>query len=444
MYSILHRHKGIAVAIIALATAGFSLWLLATGGLSDLASPSKRCVAEVNSGCITLRDYRREMLKFSNLFKDRQMETLVREQVLSNLIMQELLYQKAKSLFLVASDVEVIETIKSDPTFQEGGLFTASKYKEVLSRVGMTPEEYEEYLRKALSIQKFLRLLNNGVYLAEEELKVNLLVDSTLLSGKLYLVAPSETISRYVPTDKELLEYYQKNREAFKKPEIKVLWAWREKDKEKALALYKSLKESKEVQGYREYRLPEDEDKLEEALRREAQRLTPQDRVSTFKEGEDYVVLYLREAIPPGYEDFEKVKEKVRERLLEEKAQLLVEQEAQEAFKRLKEGKEVNLRSLNFSDTSAHQIGALLRIDQRDLIKMVVSKENVFGPYSLNQGYGVLVIESRKTTHIKEEEKVEVSKDLLSLKFQAVLSRYVERLEKSSKIKINRELIGGG
>lgn len=442
MYSILHKHKGITVAIIFLATVGFFIWLFLTGGITNTTS-SQRCVVEVNSGCITLKDYRREMLKFSEFLKNQQMEQVVKEQVLSNLIAQELLYQKAKSLNIVASDEELIEVIKSDPVFHEGGVFSASKYKELLSRIGMTPEEYEDYLRKAISIQKLIRFLTNGVYITEKELEINLIVDSTLLSGKLYLITPSDVKDKYSPTEKDLLDYYQKNIETFKRPEVRVLWIWKEKDKEKALALYKDLKAGKEVKGFEEYRIPEDNPKLGETIKIEAQKLTLQDRISTFKDGENYVVLYLREILPPGYEDFERVKEKVREKLIEEKSQTLAKERAEEALKALREGKEPNLKSLNFSDTPAIQISAVIDIDQKDLIKMATSKEKVFGPYSLKQGYGILVIDARNRKNIEEGEKKEILRDLHSLKSQAILSKYVENLERKSKIKINRELIGG-
>ncbi len=444
MYSILHKHKNVTVAIIALATGGFFLWLFFAGSVRDITSPSKRCVAEVGSGCITLKDYRRELLRFSELLKNPQMEELIREQVLSNLIAQELLYQKAKSLSLIASDEEVVEVIKSDPSFQEGGLFSSSKYREVLSRIGMTPEEYEEYIRKLLSIQKLLSFLTNGVYLTEKELEINLLADSTLLSGSLYLITSADVSKDYKPTEQELLEYYQKNKELFKRPEGKVVWVWREKDKEKALSIYNNLKAGKEVEGYQEYKLPEDFQKMSGLLEKEAQRLTSQERVSITKEGEDYLVLYLKQVIPAGYEDFEKVKEKVREKLVEEKSLSLVEQKAQEVARLLKEGKKPQVRFLNFSDTPALQLNAVVNIDQKDMVRIVLSQDRVFGPYPLRQGYGVVLVEKRIKRELKPEEKEEAVKDILSLKSQAMLSQYVEYLKKNTKIRINKELLGGG
>ncbi len=444
MYSLLHRYKGITVAIIAVASAGFFLWLFFAGEIKDLTSPSKRCVVEVGSGCVTLKDYRRELLRFSELLKNPQMEDLVREQVLSNLIAQELLYQKAKDLSFIASDEEVVEVIKSDPSFQEGGLFTSSKYREVLSKIGLTPEEYEDYIRRALSIQKLINFISNGVYLSEKELEINLLADRTLLSGSLYIVSPADISQSYQTSEQEMLEYYQKNKELFKRPEEKVIWVWREKDKEKVQSIYKELQSGKEPQGYKEYKLPEDLQKMGSLLGREAQRLTPQERQNITKEGDEYVVLYLKQVIPSGYEEFERVKDKVRERLVEEKAQSMAEKKAQEVAKALKEGKKPDARSLSFSDTPALQLSAVVNIKQSDIAQILLSQEKVFGPYPLRQGYGVLLVEKRKREELKPEEKEEVFRDILSLKSQAMLTQYVEYLKRHTKIRINKEMLGGG
>jgi len=122
----------------------------------------------------------------------------------------------------------------------------------------------------------------------------------------------------------------------------------------------------------------------------------------------------------------------------------LMLQKAQEVAKALKEGKKPEVRSLSFSQTPTMQLGAVVNINQKDLVHIVLSEEKVFGPYPLRQGYGVLFVESRSKKEIKKEEKQEVFRDILSLKSQAILTRYVEHLEKNAKIKINKELLGGG
>ncbi|MEN3028839.1 MAG: SurA N-terminal domain-containing protein [Aquificaceae bacterium] len=444
MYSLLHRYKGLTVTIITIATGGFFLWLFFAGGVSDIGTPSKRCVAEVGSGCVTLKDYRRELLRFSNLLQNPQMEGLVREQVLSNLIAQELLYQKAKDLSFIASDEEVVEVIKSDPTFQDNGLFSVTRYREVLSKAGMSPEEYEEYLKRSISVQKLINLLTNGVYLTEEEFEKNLMAESTLLSGSLYMVTTSELKEKYTPTQQELMEYYQKHRESFRREEGKLIRVWREKNKERALAIYQELKSGKEPQGFQDFKLPEEFEKLDGALKEEAKKLTPMDRVSIRKQEEEYVVIYLKETLPAGYEDFEKVKDRVREKLLEERASSLALKKAEEVVKSLKEGEKPEIKALSFSDTPTNQLSAVINIEQKELVLIALSKERVFGPYPLRQGYGVVYVESRKKKEIKKEEREEMLKDILSLKAQALLTQYIEHLRKNAKISINRELLGGG
>lgn len=443
MYTILHKHKSLTIAVITVATAGFFLWLFFAGGVSDIITPSKRCVAEVGDGCITLRDYRRELQRYANLLQNQEMERLIQDQVLSNLIGQELLYQKAKSLSLLASDEEVIEVIKLDPSFSEGGVFSASKYKEIISRNGMTPEEYEDYIKKMLTIQKLINLISNASYLSEKEREVNLLIHSTYLRGKLYLVTLSEVSLDYKPSERELVEYYQKNRELFKRPEEKRVLVWREKDKERALAIYKGLKEGRQEANYQEITIPRDREKLSKVLNAEIERLGQEGRTSMTKEGEEYIVLYLKEVLPAGYEDFEKVKEKVREKVLEEKSSSLLLERAKKVAEELKQGKSSELKALSFSDTPVSQLSAVARVDSKDLVKIVFSEDKVFGPYPLRQGYGVLLVEERAKKVLEKDEEKELIRDILSLKSEALLTDYIEHLRKKTKIVVNKELIGG-
>ncbi|RMH02774.1 MAG: formiminotransferase, partial [Aquificota bacterium] len=340
-------------------------------------SPSRKCVAQVGSSCITVREYQRELLRYSNLMQNKEMESIIKEQVLSGLIAQALLYEKAKELSLVASDEEVVEVIKSDPTFAEGGVFSSSKYKEVLARSGLSPEEYEENIRKLLSIQKLISLLTNSVYVTDKERDTNISVQSVLLNGRLYIISPSEVKLDYQPSDKELFEFYQKNKELFKTQGERVVLLWREKDKEKASNIYKELKEGKIPQGYQELKLPKQEEELSPLLKAQAQRLSNENRADLLKEGDAYVVLYLKELKPPGYENFEEVKEKVKEKLLEEKRLSLLEAKAKEVVESLRKGTQVNYKSLNFSDTPAQQLTAVIDIDQKDFVNILFSKDKV-------------------------------------------------------------------
>lgn len=443
MYFLIQKHKTLFALIVTLSSGAFFLWLFFTGSIRDITSVGKKCVAEVNGSCITLREYRRELLRFSNI-QNKELEEIIKKQVIDNLITQELLYQKARSLGYSASDKEVISVIKSDPTFQEGGSFSASKYKELLSRLGLVPEEYEDYIRKMLTIQKLLALVSNGVYLSEREKEVNLAVQSTLLSGRLYILTPANVEISYNPTQEEMLSFYEKNKELFRKPETKLIRVWKEKDKGKVEELYKSIKEGKMPQGYTEYVLPTDESKLPEVISSEVSRLSEKDRISVSKVGDEYVLIYLYKIEPPGVKSFDEVKDQIRSTLIERKKWSALQEKAQELYKLLSEGKEVSIKYIAFNDTPASQIMSIAKIKQEQVVPFLLSKEKVFGPYELAQGYGVFLITERKKKNMKEDEAKKLTQDILNMKSDTMVNYLIEHLMRKSKIKVNEELIKGG
>jgi peptidyl-prolyl cis-trans isomerase D len=84
-----------------------------------------------------------------------------------------------------------------------------------------------------------------------------------------------------------------------------------------------------------------------------------------------------------------------------------------------------------------------MKLGEKDLFEILLSKEKVFGPYPLLKGYGVLVVQDRGKKEIDQRQRAEFIKDLLSLKKDATINYYIESLRKGAKVKINRELMGG-
>ena len=439
MYELIHRHKKIAVIVIGVATFGFLLWLFVQGSFQDFTSGG-RCVAEVNDSCITYRDYRRELLRYSHLLENKEFENVVKERVLESLIVQTLLYQKAESMGFRASDEEVVQTVKSDPTFHENGVFSSYKYKEILARGGLEPQEYEEYIRKLLSTQKLLALIQNAVYMTEEESRINLSVSSMELSGKLYLLTPADVKEVIEPTEKEMLEYYEKNKDAYRTEEKKIIQVWVEKDKERASDIYKELKAGKDVSGFTQYELPKDAESLKPEVLKLAERLSQSDPITITKVGQDYYVVKLYKLEKGGIKSFNEVKEEVKKALIENKKLEVLSSRAQSYAQALRRGESVNLRYFTFENTPISQIASLMRIDSKDLINIAFSNEKVFGPYSLAQGYGILYVESRKEGK-QEVATSDASKNLLTLKGSSLTNAYIEHLLKNSKVKINREML---
>jgi peptidyl-prolyl cis-trans isomerase D len=441
MYSLVYKNKKFVAGVIGLVSLSFLVWLLWVGGVGDIANIGQNCVANVNGTCITLRDYRRELLRYGDLTQNKDMERLLRQQVLESLIVQELLYAKAKKLGFLASNQEVIDLIKSDPSFQENGIFSTSKYKESLARLGLEPTEYEEYIRKILTIQKLLNLIGNGVYMTPKEEEINLLSQSFEIGGRLYIINP-EDVSVSV-SEKEILDFYTQNRESFKREPTKVVRLWIEKDKQKAEEIYRALRNRQEVPNFKEFKLPQQEEEFPAELKGELNRLSPADPISLVKTGEGYAIVFLFKEETAGYKSLEEVKAQIEKTLKEKKAQEQVKSLAEKVIEDLKQGKDVSYKFFEFSKTPALQLLSVMKLGEKDLFEILLSKERVFGPYPLLKGYGVLVVQERSKKEIDQKQRAEFIKDLLSLKKDATINYYIESLRKEARVKINRELIGG-
>jgi peptidyl-prolyl cis-trans isomerase D len=441
MYSLVYKNKKFVVGVIGLVSLAFLLWLLWVEGVKDIANIGQNCIAKVDSSCITLRDYRRELLRYGNIAQNKDMERLLREQVLESLIVQELLYTKAKRLGFLASNQEVIDLIKSDPSFQENGIFSISKYKENLARLGLEPTEYEEYIRKILTIQKLLNLIGNAVYLTPREEEINLLSQSFEINGRLYIINP-EDVSVSV-SEKEILDFYTQNRESFKMEPTKVVRLWIEKDKQKAEEIYKALRSRQEVPNFKEFKLPQQEEEFPAELKEELNRLSPTDPISLVKTGEGYAIIFLFKEESGGYKSLKEVKAQIEKTLKEKKAQEQVKSLAEKVKEDLKQGKDVSCKFFEFSKAPALQLLSVMKLGEKDLFEILLSKERVFGPYPLLRGYGVLVVHERSKKEIDQKQRAEFIKDLLSLKKDATINYYIDSLRKGAKVKINRELIGG-
>jgi len=441
MYSYIHKNKKFVVGVIGLVSIAFLLWLFLTGDVANIFRIGQRCVAEVDGSCITLRDYRRELLRYGDFLQNKDMEKVIKDQVLESLIVQELLYNKAKELSFIASDQEVIEIIKSDPSFQENGVFSTSKYKESLSRLGLEPAEYEEYIRKLLSIQKLLTLVGNGVYTTPKEEDINLLPQSIIISGKLYIVSP-DNVQVDVKRE-EILDFYSKNKEMFKKEPNKVIRIWREKDKQKASEIYQALKEGREVGNFKEIVLPQERGEMPIEVASEIDRLNQNNKLSITRAGDEYVVIFLAKEERGQYKSLEEVRGEIENILREKKASEQIKPIAEKVKEDLKQGRSVSHKYIQFSQTPAFQLLSVLRLGEDELYNILLSDEKVFGIYPLLKGYGVLEVERRDKKELSEQERKSLIADILSLKRNATINYYVQSLRERVKVKINKELIGG-
>lgn len=104
---------------------------------------------------------------------DLDEETLkaVRQQVLQTLIGEEIVTQAARQAGLHASDYEIATAIASVPYFTANGRFDKTIYTYGLKRMGLTPAEFEEQLRRSSLGNNFRRLLVSYYKMTPKEIE---------------------------------------------------------------------------------------------------------------------------------------------------------------------------------------------------------------------------------------------------------------------------------
>lgn len=84
----------------------------------------------------------------------------LKQEIVQSLIMQEALSQAAEDLDIGTSKTEVAYTIKNMPMFSPNGEFNKNAYIYVVrNQFHVNPAEFEDNLKRQISVQKFKRIL---------------------------------------------------------------------------------------------------------------------------------------------------------------------------------------------------------------------------------------------------------------------------------------------
>ncbi|MCC7440111.1 MAG: SurA N-terminal domain-containing protein [Bdellovibrionales bacterium] len=129
----------------------------------------------VNGEPVTISEFNRElgrrmeMYRGMNLNEDQIKQFRIRETVFEDLVDRRLVVQKAESLGIAPSDVEVRETIMQIPAFHTEGKFDHVKYEQLLSANRYTPASFENMVRTDAQASFWRRYLKTFVKVSGEE-----------------------------------------------------------------------------------------------------------------------------------------------------------------------------------------------------------------------------------------------------------------------------------
>ena len=147
----------------------------------------------------------------------------------------------AEDMKLTATDGEVRDAISHDPAFRgEGGVFNMRVYEAVLKRNSLTPELYEAYLKRRLTLTKLFRgIVGSASWVSPMELEaaVNNVTDKYTVRIASFSDRSGDKIKL---SDSELEEYYKENTNSIAMPDcITVKYVKYQADDAKRLAQFK-------------------------------------------------------------------------------------------------------------------------------------------------------------------------------------------------------------
>jgi peptidyl-prolyl cis-trans isomerase D len=141
-------------------------------GVGGLDQPTSVSVAQIGEEKITVEEYWRAYENVRNAYRDLYQGKLdeeaekklqLKESVLNNLIEQRVLLLAAKSLGITVTDKELQSVIMRDPRFMRDGVFRKDIYFRTLELNRRTPEQYEQFMRRELVLQKMRRMIDSAV-----------------------------------------------------------------------------------------------------------------------------------------------------------------------------------------------------------------------------------------------------------------------------------------
>jgi peptidyl-prolyl cis-trans isomerase D len=213
-------------AVVLVLAGGMLLYLVPSmPGTGDAASIDT--VAKVGDESVTTDEVRQQLSEIEQRNQvPKQLESLYAQQILKQLVFQKEIEYEAKRLGIHVSDQERADRIRQFlPTAYNGDTFVGmDRYAgEVQSRFQMTVPVFEEQIRQGLLLEKFRKLVTDGISVGPGELQDEFRYRNEKLKLNYALIKPEDLAAKINPDDAEIRAAYEKNKSKYLVPEKRVV-----------------------------------------------------------------------------------------------------------------------------------------------------------------------------------------------------------------------------
>jgi peptidyl-prolyl cis-trans isomerase D len=203
------------ISTIAFVGAGFVGWGAYSynrnrAGAVAVVGDRKITINELNNAYSNIYNYYQEQLK-GGLTREKAKEMGLEKVALGQLINEALMLNYADELGLTTLDSEVEDALKNTKAFQQNGVFNKDQYYRVLRNIGTRAKDYEESLKKEITLKK----LNNILKLAPTPLEVETFGASLFMQDKLATKIIYADTSKITINDDILKNFWEKRKKSY-------------------------------------------------------------------------------------------------------------------------------------------------------------------------------------------------------------------------------------
>jgi len=142
-------------------------------------------------------------------------QNLPAKTMLDGLIASRISRVEADRLGLTPSDAEVAARIREQTKPADGKAFDQAVYEQNVTEQFGSVADYEQAVRDDLGFQKLQAFLTSGITVSEEEVLSDFQRKNTKFDLSYVAVGSTELAKTITPTDAELREYFEKNKQSY-------------------------------------------------------------------------------------------------------------------------------------------------------------------------------------------------------------------------------------
>src|ERR1700730_17357810 len=213
-------------AVVLVLAGGMLLYLVPSmPGTGDAASIDT--VAKVGDESVTTDEVRQQLSEIEQRNQvPKALESLYAQQILKQLIFQKEIEYESKRLGIHVSDQERAERIRQFlPTAYNGDTFVGmDRYAaEVQGRFQMTVPVFEEQIRQGLLLEKFRKLVTDGISVGPNELQDEFRYKNEKIKLDYVLLKPEDLAAKINPDEADIKAAYERNKAKYLVPEKRVV-----------------------------------------------------------------------------------------------------------------------------------------------------------------------------------------------------------------------------